>query len=140
MKHLCLLLFPILLSTLHGEELTIVTLEYPMHQGTYIKLNKIWGDDPFSEKESKKKTEEGGILPVSSIEMQIARALEIELTESNGKYLLFDGESIYARISRPEHKKLETAMDIKGIVVSAERESKALKVLALKKEGPNQSQ
>ena len=131
-----------------AEEISLATFKYELHINSQIHLQGSEIENPFAseqekkviEKERKERELRKRKKPTyTSIEEGITQTAGIEITEENKKYLLYDGEALYARVAPDEHKRLSIVLNLKGQEVSKEAELKVLELLESKKKDPNQT-
>lgn len=104
-----------------AEDDPISTRGYRIYQWTKFKNLKAESPktlDPFS-----KETQESVWAPTANtLEGHVAHALDVKITKENRKFVFYDGEMLYARISEAEHQELQAALETEGSAVSEEKE------------------
>lgn len=123
MKKRILILVLALPVFLFAEDAPLETLQYRVYIWTAFKNpnhEPSKAIDPFSEEA--RESVRASAPPTDTLEGRISHALDIQITEENRKFIIFDGENIYARISKAEHKKLQAAMETEGGAVTRKKE------------------
>jgi len=121
---------------LSGCHSALTIREYPVHISSSLKEHKTDIVDPFATKEEHKTKNEIESHPVT-LEEAVARAAAVEVTEESGEFILYDGESIYAKVSEAEHKRLALSLSSDGKKLSKEKQTKVMNLLKQKR--PNQA-
>lgn len=126
------LLILVLPFSVLAEDAKLQTLRYRVYQWSSFK-NPKKDPPPAVDPFAVTKNDDIRTPKTNTLEGAMAYALDIQITEENKKYIFYDGASIYARLSKPEHQRLQTAMEQEGQIVSDAKELEIEESLRKKK-------